>query len=108
MNDKIKIMEKIYHQVYTEGMSQKQACEENNIPPTTFNKWKYLTYPKTPRRRKKSWRKNDYLRIKELIDLEGYTQKEACEEIDMPTSTYSMWNKKYREKIGETKQDLGD
>jgi len=97
-----KVMEKIYVLIYKDGMTQKEACKKHGVPETTFATWKWEAHPKTPRRKIKKWEEDDYNTVLDAMQL-GIKQKEACKDIGMPVSTFSVWFKKYKEENGYEK-----
>ena len=81
------------------GMSARKACADAGITDSVFSRWKIKNHPELGHRKTRRWQLKDYMQVLEACER-GISQKEACAAINMATSTFSEWFKKYRTKNG--------
>lgn len=87
------------------GISAREACAEAGITQSLFSRWKTENYPELGRKKTCRWQLKDYMEVLEACER-GVSQKEACASINMATSTFSEWFKKYRTKNGYKKRSF--
>ena len=85
-----------------QGIKQKEACRDIGMPVSTFLGWFKKYKEKNGYENIKKWEEDDYNTVLDAMNL-GIKQKEACKDIGMPVSTFSVWFKKYKEENGYEK-----